>query len=107
MSPTLKLLPRSPTDRRRSSSGGSPLRPVMGLGPLMGDDLGDVFEEDIELPGPMPINTGTRDEIEREHSAVDEVEYLFVSARPAQQAAKPRTPRTRRGRGRRDTESGR
>ncbi|CAK9786148.1 N1221-domain-containing protein [Cutaneotrichosporon oleaginosum] len=76
MSPTLKLLPRSPTDRRRSSSGGSPLRPVMGLGP-MSDDLGDVFEEDMELPGPMPINTGTRDEIEREHSAVDEVEYLF------------------------------
>ncbi|BEJ14883.1 hypothetical protein CspHIS471_0406500 [Cutaneotrichosporon sp. HIS471] len=76
MSPTLKLLPRSPTDRRRSSSGGSPLRPVMGLGP-MSDDLGDVFDEDMELPGPMPINTGTRDEIEREHSAVDEVEYLF------------------------------
>lgn len=51
----------------------------MGLGPMMGEDLSDVFEEDMELPGPMPINTGTRDEIEREHSAVDEVEYLFVS----------------------------
>ncbi|GMK57278.1 hypothetical protein CspeluHIS016_0401120 [Cutaneotrichosporon spelunceum] len=76
MSPTLKLLSRSPTDRRRSSSSGSPLRPVMGLGP-MSDDLGDVFDEDMELPGPMPINSGTRDEIERDHSAVDEVEYLF------------------------------
>ncbi|KAL1405394.1 Factor arrest protein 11 [Vanrija albida] len=78
MSPdTLKLLPRSPTDRRRSSSGGSPLRPVMGLGPLLGDDFGDVFEDDAELPGPMPIDTGTRDELEREYGAVDEVEYAY------------------------------
>lgn len=74
MSPTtMKLLPRRPSDRRRSSSGGSPLRPVMGLGPV--EDL-DVFEDE-ELPGPMPITEGTPDEIERDFGAVDEVEYFY------------------------------
>lgn len=78
MSPnTLKLLPRRPSDRRRSSSGGSPLRPVLGLGPIVSDAIDDVFEEDAELPGPMPINKGTRDEIERDFGAVDEVEFAF------------------------------
>jgi hypothetical protein len=81
MSPTtLKLLPKSPTDRRRSSSGGSPLRPVMGLAQLGGpdgDDLDDVFAEDEDLPGPMPINPETRDELEREFNAVDEVEWAY------------------------------
>lgn len=75
MSPTLKLLPRRPSERRRSSSGGSPLRPVMGLGPV---DLGDVFDDvEEEMPGPMPIDPDTRDERDRDYSAVDEVEYLF------------------------------
>lgn len=74
MSPTLRLLPRSPSDRRRSS-GGSPLRPVLALGPM---DLGDVFDEmEEDEPGPMPINPDTRDERERDYGAVDEVEYLF------------------------------
>ena len=80
MSPTtLKLLPKSPTDRRRSSSsGGSPLRPVMGLSPMVGSDEDlEVFDEEEDLPGPMPINPETRDEMEREFNAVDEVEWAY------------------------------
>jgi hypothetical protein len=48
----------------------------MGLGPLS-EGLGDVFEDDSELPGPMPINPETRDEMERDYGAVDEVEYAY------------------------------
>ncbi|WWC89537.1 uncharacterized protein L201_004461 [Kwoniella dendrophila CBS 6074] len=81
MSPTLALLPRSPAERRRSSSGGSPLRPVipgkpheviLGLGEDVFDD-----EDDIETRGPMPIKSNTRDLEEREGGAVDEVEYTY------------------------------
>ncbi|WVW83665.1 hypothetical protein I302_105686 [Kwoniella bestiolae CBS 10118] len=82
MSPTLALLPRSPAERRRSSSGGgSPLRPVIPGKPhevILG--LGDnVFDDDDEMDtrGPMPIKSNTRDLEEREGGAVDEVEYTY------------------------------
>ncbi|WWD17501.1 hypothetical protein CI109_101942 [Kwoniella shandongensis] len=92
MSPTLALLPRSPAERRRSSSGsgsgGSPLRPVVpgmnGVGGISGGlgalGLGtEVFDEEDELDtrGPMPIKMDTRDHEEREGGAVDEVEYTY------------------------------
>nr|XP_018263299.1 uncharacterized protein I303_04793 [Kwoniella dejecticola CBS 10117]OBR85457.1 hypothetical protein I303_04793 [Kwoniella dejecticola CBS 10117] len=81
MSPTLALLPRSPAERRRSSSGGSPLRPVipgkpheviLGLGDNVFDD-----DDDLDTRGPMPIKSNTRDLEEREGGAVDEVEYTY------------------------------
>lgn len=77
MSPTTLKLLRRESDRRRSSSSGSPLRPIMGLRP-MGEDLSDVFDEmdEDDLPGPMPINPETRDEMERDFNAVDEVEFV-------------------------------
>ncbi len=69
------MLPKSPNERprRRSSSGDSPLRPVIS---------GDLnwFEQAIEdegEPGPMPIEEGTEDEIQRGNMAVDEVEEFF------------------------------
>jgi hypothetical protein len=85
MSPTtLSLLPRSPAEakaqaRRRSSSSTSesdaPLRAV-DLVSVLGD--GDVFEdEEMDIPGPMPIIRDTDDESEREFGAVDEVEYAY------------------------------
>ncbi|KAK4686751.1 hypothetical protein P7C73_g3374, partial [Tremellales sp. Uapishka_1] len=75
MSPTLKLLPKSPSDRRRSS-GGSPLRPVIAAGNGHMED--SVFEDDdTDLRGPMPIERETVDEEEREFGAVDEVEYAY------------------------------
>ncbi|WVQ99208.1 hypothetical protein IAU59_006340 [Kwoniella sp. CBS 9459] len=101
MSPTLALLPRSPAERRRSSSSGqgglgSPLRPVIPGKPSSGSASGgvsggsggggivlglgeDVFDEDDELDtrGPMPIKGDTRDLEEREGGAVDEVEYTY------------------------------
>ncbi|ODO08260.1 hypothetical protein I350_03850 [Cryptococcus amylolentus CBS 6273] len=83
MSPTLALLPRSPIERRRSSSGGSPLRPIVPTSPLNLDPFGhnDVFDEEEEFEvdprGPMPIKMDTRDHEEREGGAVDEVEYTY------------------------------
>ncbi|WVQ82395.1 hypothetical protein IAT38_004523 [Cryptococcus sp. DSM 104549] len=81
MSPTLALLPRSPAERRRSSSGnaGSPLRPVVpGLGLNNGLAHDDVFEDDeLDTRGPMPIKMDTKDHEEREGGAVDEVEYTY------------------------------
>ncbi len=74
MSPTtLSLLPRSPSDRRRSSSGGSPLRPVLAGGINLDADVFD----DEDLRGPMPIARTTEDEEERNFGAVDEVEYAY------------------------------
>ncbi|RSH81541.1 Factor arrest protein 11 [Saitozyma podzolica] len=73
MSPQISLLPRSPAERRRSSSGGSPLRPVLN-GRILD---AEVFEEDEDLPGPMPIERQTEDERERAFGAVDEVEYAY------------------------------
>lgn len=85
MSPTtLSLLPRSPAERRRSSSSsdrGSPLRAVsLGSGVTAGDM--PVFEdEEIEIPGPMPIMRDTDGdgdgEGEADFGAVDEVEYAY------------------------------
>ncbi|WVO22383.1 uncharacterized protein IAS62_003713 [Cryptococcus decagattii] len=82
ISPTLALLPRTPAERRRSSSSstGSPLRPVVpsaiNLGSLEGPD--EVFEdEEIDTRGPMPIKMDTKDHEEREGGAVDEVEYTY------------------------------
>ncbi|OCF42790.1 hypothetical protein I317_03392 [Kwoniella heveanensis CBS 569] len=93
MSPTLALLPRSPAERRRSSSSGagglgSPLRPVIPGKPSSTSNSGsgsivlglgdDVFEDDeIDTRGPMPIKGDTRDLEEREGGAVDEVEYTY------------------------------
>ncbi|WVF71683.1 hypothetical protein IAT40_006491 [Kwoniella sp. CBS 6097] len=99
MSPTLALLPRSPAERRRSSSSGagglgSPLRPVIPGRPSSGSGSGggsggvsggivlglgeDVFEDDeLDTRGPMPIKGDTRDLEEREGGAVDEVEYTY------------------------------
>lgn len=85
MSPkTLSLLPRSPAERRRSSSSsdrGSPLRAIT-LGSGSGRPGGDmpVFEdEELDIPGPMPIMRETDDdgEGEGEFGAVDEVEYAY------------------------------
>jgi hypothetical protein len=83
MSPTtLSLLPRSPAERRRSSSSsdrGSPLRAVtLGSGITAGDM--PVFEdEEMDIPGPMPImrETDGDGEGEAEFGAVDEVEYAY------------------------------
>ncbi|WVQ88647.1 hypothetical protein IAS59_002384 [Cryptococcus gattii] len=82
ISPTLALLPRTPAERRRSSSSstGSPLRPVVpsaiNLDSLEGPD--EVFEdEEIDTRGPMPIKMDTKDHEEREGGAVDEVEYTY------------------------------
>lgn len=91
MSPTtLSLLPRSPAERRRSSSSStgsgngdrgrdSPLRAIT-LGSLNGGN-GNVFEdEELEIPGPMPITRGNDDDREdggNEFGAVDEVEYAY------------------------------
>ena len=83
MSPTIARLPKSPADRRRSSSGSS-LRPIAstmvgsnGQG-TEGDD--DVFvgdNDEGEMPGPMPIERETQDEQDRSFGAVDEVEYAY------------------------------
>jgi len=73
MSPTtMSLLPRSPSNRRRSSSSGSPLRPVFPGGILDSD----VFDEE-DLRGPIPKASGTDDEEVRNFGAVDEVEYAY------------------------------
>ena len=89
MSPTtLSLLPRSPAEaklqaRRRSSSSlsGNEGAPALRLVDLVGGpDLthGDVFEDDeMDIPGPMPIARDTDDEGERQFGAVDEVEYAY------------------------------
>jgi hypothetical protein len=77
---TLQILARSPKDRRRSSSGSggmsSPLRPIrFGTG---GEPDMPVFDDDeLEMPGPMPIARETADELERSFGAVDEVEYAY------------------------------
>ena len=92
MSPTtLSLLPRSPAERLRSSSSSdrgrdSPLRAItLGFnnGGLNGDANTNtaVFEdEDLDIPGPMPITRGNDDDREdggNEFGAVDEVEYAY------------------------------
>ncbi|WVR07239.1 hypothetical protein IAU60_004280 [Kwoniella sp. DSM 27419] len=88
MSPTLALLPRSPAERRRSSSSGSPLRPLIGSAgsgrsPTIESMLlaagEDVFDEEGEMDtrGPMPIKMDTKDHEERQGGAVDEVEYTY------------------------------
>jgi hypothetical protein len=101
---TLAALPRSPAERRRSSSGqrDSPLRtailsphelslarkrsksPSHGADSLQGLSAGmrfqdaDVFDdEEVDLPGPMPIARETQDEVDRDFGAVDEVEYVY------------------------------
>lgn len=86
MSPTtLSLLPRSPADRRRSSSSsssgerGSPLRAVQLGSSITASDMPVFEDEDIEIPGPMPIlreNDGDGDG-ENQFGAVDEVEYAY------------------------------
>jgi len=85
MSPTtLSLLPRSPAEakaqaRRRSSSSvdGAPRLRLVNI-PGDGDGEGGVFEDDeMDIPGPMPIVRDTDDEGEREFGAVDEVEYAY------------------------------
>ncbi|GHJ87632.1 hypothetical protein NliqN6_4034 [Naganishia liquefaciens] len=79
ISPEISLLPKSPNERsrRRSSSGSSPLRPV--IAPSAATDWSDLgtFEEDEEEPGPMPIQGGTEDEEARGHMPADEVEAFF------------------------------
>lgn len=88
MSPTtLSLLPRSPAERRRSSSSSdrgrdSPLRAItMGFNGVNGDPNTAVFDdEDLDIPGPMPITRGDDDDREdggTEFGAVDEVEYAY------------------------------
>jgi hypothetical protein len=77
MSPRTLSLLRSPADRRRSSSSGSPLRPVMAGGGAMESSPFDDEEEAGRGWGPMPIQRETSDEREREFGAVDEVEYAY------------------------------
>ncbi len=79
MSPgVLSLLPKSPAERRRSSSSGSPLRPITGGGLGLGDNpFMDDDEGEIDTRGPMPIEKDTADERERDFGAVDEVEYAY------------------------------
>jgi hypothetical protein len=50
------------------------LRPV-----ILGGPTGPVFEEDEEedMPGPMPIETDTRDAKDRNFGPVDEVEFAY------------------------------
>ncbi|KAI5451374.1 Factor arrest protein 11 [Naganishia albida] len=78
ISPEVSLLPKSPNERsqRRSSSGHSPLRPV--IAPSAATDWLDIgtFDEEEE-PGPMPIQEGTEDEEARGHMPADEVEAFF------------------------------
>ena len=79
ISPEISLLPKSPNERsrRRSSSGNSPLRPV--IAPSAATDWLDLgtFDDDEEEPGPMPIQGGTEDEEARGHMPADEVEAFF------------------------------
>lgn len=78
ISPEVSLLPKSPNERsrRRSSSGHSPLRPV--IAPSAATDWLDVGTfDDEEEPGPMPIQEGTEDEEARGHMPADEVEAFF------------------------------
>lgn len=82
MSPkTLSLLPRSPAERRRSSSAGSPLRPVIpeniGSLDMLNNPFEDLEEDEVDLRGPMPIVRTTQDEQDRSFGAVDEVEYAY------------------------------
>lgn len=73
MSPsTLLAMPRSPVAlmHRRSSSGGSPLRPVMQGNGVDGPQSEDIALEDEEEVGPVPM-TGAGG------GGVDEVEYMF------------------------------
>lgn len=37
----------------------------------------DVFDDEDDLPGPMPIERQTQDEQDRSFGAVDEVEYAY------------------------------
>jgi hypothetical protein len=78
ISPEISLLPKSPNERsrRRSSSGHSPLRPV--IAPSAATDWLDLGTfDDEEEPGPMPIQGGTEDEEARGHMPADEVEAFF------------------------------
>ena len=78
MSPTtLSLLPRSPAERRQSSSGGSPLRPMFSSGYEADSPFDEEDESEVDLRGPMPIERETADERERSFGAVDEVEYAY------------------------------
>jgi hypothetical protein len=85
MSPTtLSLLPRSPAEakaqarRRSSSSMDGSGEPRLRLVNIPGDGDAGVFEDDeMDIPGPMPIVRDTDDEGEREFGAVDEVEYAY------------------------------
>jgi len=83
MSPTtLSLLPRSPAEAkfqaRRRSSSSMDGQPRLRLVNIPGDGDGGVFEDDeLDIPGPMPIVRDTDDEGEREFGAVDEVEYAY------------------------------
>ncbi len=77
MSPTtLSLLPKSPAERRHSSSSGSPLRPMFPSG-FHNKSPFDEEEGEVDLRGPMPIERETADERERSFGAVDEVEYAY------------------------------
>lgn len=85
MSPTtLSLLPRSPAERRRSSSSSSGERgrdsPLRAITLGHGDAGAAVFdEEDLDIPGPMPISRSDEDVEDggQEFGAVDEVEYAY------------------------------
>ena len=70
---TLQAMPRSPTGlRRRSSSGGSPLRPVMQGNGVDGPQSDEMVLEDEEEMGPVPKGPGGMG-----GGGVDEVEFLF------------------------------
>lgn len=82
---TIALMPRSPAERRRSSSSGSHSSPLRPLLPPSGriEDI-NVFDDDDEEEdrrGPMPLMQGPagegEDARERENMPVDEVELIY------------------------------
>lgn len=83
---TIALMPRSPAERRRSSSSGSRDSPLRPLNPPPGRIENDnVFDDDDEEEedrrGPMPLMQGPggqgEDARERGSMPVDEVELIY------------------------------
>lgn len=78
---TLAMMPRSPAERRRSSSSGSHSSPLRPLLPPSGriEDI-NVFDDDDEeedMRGPMPLGGAGEDARERGSMPVDEVELVY------------------------------
>lgn len=77
---TLSKMPRSPAERRRSSSSGShssPLRPIIPPGGRIEDiDVFDDDEDEADMRGPMPRMEGP-DAEDRGDMPVDEVELVY------------------------------